>query len=318
MRYLACDPDASTGIISPSEDCSSIPGAVTILAGEFPLTTASIPVSHAPRKLRLRPKSGWQPIDFAELWHYRELLWILAKRDIQVRYKQTVLGILWAVIQPFAQMIIFTLLFAKNGFSTDGIVPPVFYFSGSICWLLFASSLTTAGNSLIANQNLITKVYFPRLVMPIAACVTGLVDFAISFLLLIALMAWYHLVPTLTILLLPVFAALAVLASLAIGLWLSALNVQYRDVRHVLNFVVQFWFFATPVIYPTSIIKKHWERVLITLNPMSGVVEGFRWSLFGHPSPGRMTIVSVVTIFVLLIGGLFYFRRMEKTFADFV
>ena len=268
--------------------------------------------------MKLRPKTGWQPIDFAELWHYRELLWILAKRDIQVRYKQTILGILWAAIQPFAQMIIFTLLFAKNGFSTDGIVPPVFYFSGSICWLLFASALTNAGNSLTTNQNLITKVYFPRLVMPIAACVTGLVDFAISFLLLIVLMAWYHVAPTRTILLLPVFALLAVLASLAIGLWLSALNVQYRDVRYVLTFVVQFWFFATPVIYPASILKKHWERVIVALNPMSGVVEGFRWALFGRSAPGFMIAVSVVAIFVLLIGGLFYFRRMEKTFADFV
>jgi lipopolysaccharide transport system permease protein len=282
------------------------------------LASTSIPVSSAPRKLRLRPKTGWQPIDFPELWHYRELLWILAKRDIQVRYKQTILGILWAVIQPFAQMIIFTLLFAKNGFSTDGIVPPVFYFSGSICWLLFASALGTAGNSLVANQNLITKVYFPRLVMPIAACVTGLVDFAISFLLLLVLLAWYHLVPSFAVLFVPVFVILAVLASLSVGLWLSALNVQYRDVRYVLNFMVQFWFFATPVIYPSSIVKAHWKKVLLGLNPMSGVVEGFRWCLFGRPAPGPMTAVSVATIFGLLIGGLYYFRRMEKTFADFV
>jgi lipopolysaccharide transport system permease protein len=282
------------------------------------LASASIHVSPAPRKLKLRPKTGWQPIDFAELWHYRELLWILAKRDVQVRYKQTALGILWAVIQPFAQMIIFTLLFAKNGFSTDGVIPPVFYFSGSICWLLFATSLTTAGNSLVSNQNLITKVYFPRLVMPIAACVTGLVDFAISFLLLVALMAWYHLVPTVTVLFLPVFVALALLTSLAIGLWLSALNVQYRDVRYVLNFVVQFWFFATPVIYPASMLKKHWEQIIVAINPMSGVVEGFRWCLFGRSSPGPMLAVSFATIFILLVGGLYYFRRLEKTFADFV
>ncbi len=319
MPYAACDPRALSIIISLARRIArAFPEQLLYLRQAIPLTTASIPVSPAPRKLKLRPKSGWQPIDFAELWHYRELLWILAKRDIQVRYKQTVLGILWAVIQPFAQMIVFTLLFAKNGFSTDGVIPPVFYFSGSICWMLFANSLTTAGTSLTSNQNLITKVYFPRLVMPIAACVTGLVDFAISFLLLIVLMAWYHVVPTLAILLLPVFVALAMLASLAIALWLSALNVQYRDVRYAINFVVQFWFFATPVIYPVSILKKHWERVIVGLNPMSGVVEGFRWCLFGHPAPGLMTLVSVVTIFVLLTGGLFYFRRMEKTFADFV
>lgn len=282
------------------------------------MTTASIPAAPAPRKLRLRPQTGWQAVNFIELWRYRELLWILAKRDIQVRYKQTVLGILWAVIQPFAQMVIFTLLFANNGFSTDGIKPPLFYFSGSICWLLFATSLSNSGNSLVTNQNLITKVYFPRLVMPIAACVTGFVDFAISLILLAVLMAWYHVVPTQTIFFLPLFVALALLASLSVGLWLSALNVQYRDVRYVLTFIVQFWFFATPVIYPASMLKKHWERVIVSLNPMSGVVEGFRWSLFGRSAPGSMIIVSIIAIAVLLAGGLFYFRRMEKTFADFV
>jgi lipopolysaccharide transport system permease protein len=282
------------------------------------LSVASLPLPSPPRKLKLRPKAGWQPIDFAELWHYRELLWILAKRDIQVRYKQTVLGILWAVIQPFAQMIVFTLLFAKNGFSTGGIIPPLFYFSGSICWMLFASSLGNSGNSLTNNQHLITKVYFPRLVMPIASVLTAVVDFSISFLLLLAMMAWYHTVPTLHLLFVPVFVLLALLASLSIGLWLSALNVQYRDVRYVINFMVQFWFFITPVIYPSSIVKTHWKRILLGINPMSGVVEGFRWCLFGKPAPSIMTAVSVATILVLLVGGLFYFRRMEKTFADIV
>jgi len=268
--------------------------------------------------LKLRPKTGWQPVDFREIWHYRELLWILAKRDIQVRYKQTVLGILWAVIQPFAQMIVFTLLFARNGFSTDGIAPPLFYFSGSICWLLFASALGNSGNSLTANQNLITKVYFPRLIIPMAAVITALLDFAISFLLLMALMGWYHAIPSRALLFFPVFVALALLAALSVGLWLSALNVQYRDVRYVINFMVQFWFFITPVIYPSSIVKAHWKQILLGVNPMSGVVEGFRWCLFGKPAPGPMTAVSVATIFVLLVGGLFYFRRMEKTFADVV
>lgn len=282
------------------------------------MTTASIPIRHAPRKLKLRPKTGWQPIDFAELWRYRELLWILAKRDIQVRYKQTVLGILWAIVQPLAQMIIFTLLFAKNGFSTDGITPQVFYFSGTICWMLFATSLSNAGNSLTNNQNLITKVYFPRLVMPIAAVITGLVDFCISFVLLVVMLARYHVVPAAPILLLPIFVALAVLASLAIGLWLSALNVQYRDVRYVITFLIQFWFFATPVIYPSSIVKGHWEKIVLALNPMTGVVEGFRWCLFGRPAPGPATALSIATILVLLIGGLYYFRRLERTFADFV
>lgn len=282
------------------------------------MSVASVPLPSPPRKLKLRPKTGWQPVDFREIWHYRELLWILAKRDIQVRYKQTVLGILWAVIQPFAQMIVFTLLFARNGFSTDGIAPPLFYFSGSICWLLFASALGNSGNSLTANQNLITKVYFPRLIIPIAAVITALVDFSISFLLLLALMGWFHAIPSRALLFFPVFVALALLAALSVGLWLSALNVQYRDVRYVINFMVQFWFFITPVIYPSSIVKTHWKQILLGVNPMSGVVEGFRWCLFGRPAPGPMTAVSVATIAALLVGGLFYFRRLEKTFADVV
>lgn len=282
------------------------------------MSVASVPLPSPPRKLKLRPKTGWQPVDFREIWHYRELLWILAKRDIQVRYKQTILGILWAVIQPFAQMIVFTLLFARNGFSTDGIAPPLFYFSGSICWLLFASALGNSGNSLTANQNLITKVYFPRLIIPMAAVVTALLDFTISFVLLMALVGWYHVIPSRTLLFFPVFVALALLAALSVGLWLSALNVQYRDVRYVLNFMVQFWFFITPVIYPSSIVKTHWKQILLGVNPMSGVVEGFRWCLFGKPAPGPMTAISVATILVLLVGGLFYFRRMEKTFADVV
>jgi lipopolysaccharide transport system permease protein len=235
-----------------------------------------------------------------------------------VRYKQTVLGVTWALIQPFLQMILFVAVFAKNGFSTDGVAAPVFYFSGLLPWLLFSNSLTTAGNSLINNQHLITKVYFPRLVIPIAAIITALIDFAISFALLIALMAWYRVPPTSSILLLPAFILLAMLAALAVGLWLSALNVQYRDVRYVLGFLVQFWLFATPVIYPASMVKTHWRRVVLGINPMSGVVEGFRWAMYGKPAPGPMTLVSVITIFILLIGGLFYFRRMEKTFADLI
>ena len=288
------------------------------LGGIAPVSVASLPLPSPPRKLKLRPKTGWQPVDFREIWHYRELLWILAKRDIQVRYKQTVLGILWAVIQPFAQMIVFTLLFARNGFSTDGIAPPLFYFSGSICWLLFASALGNSGNSLTANQNLITKVYFPRLIIPMAAVVTALLDFSISFLLLMALIGWYHVIPSHAFLFFPVFVVLALLAALSVGLWLSALNVQYRDVRYVINFIMQFWFFITPVIYPSSIVKTHWKQILLGVNPMSGVVEGFRWCLFGKPAPGHMTAVSVATIAALLVGGLFYFRRLEKTFADVV
>jgi lipopolysaccharide transport system permease protein len=264
----------------------------------------------------MRPKVGWQPIDFRELWHYRELLWILAYRDIKVRYKQTILGIAWAVIQPLSQMVIFTLLFAKHGFSTDGIPAPVFYFSGMLPWLLFANSLTSAGNSLVSNQNLITKVYFPRLVLPIAAVITALVDFAISFLFLILLLFWFKVPPTAAIFLLPVFISLSLLAALGAGLWLSALNVEYRDVRYVMTFLIQFWFFATPIIYPASMITTPWKRVLLGLNPMSGVIEGFRWCIVGRPTPGLPTVVSGSSILILLISGLLYFRRTEKTFAD--
>jgi lipopolysaccharide transport system permease protein len=270
------------------------------------------------RKLTLRPSPSWRPVEFGEIWHYRELLWILAARDIKVRYKQTVLGIAWAVIQPLSQVIAFTLLFAKNGFSTDGVSAPIFYFTGMLPWLLFSNSLTSAGNSLVNNQHLITKVYFPRLILPMAAIVTAAVDFAISGLFLVPLMAWYRVGPTLSIFLLPVFVMMSILAALGAGLWLSALNVKYRDVRYLLTFLVQFWFFITPVIYPASMVKTAWKRILLGANPMSGVVEGFRWCVYGHPAPGLLTIVSALTILFLLIGGLFYFRSMEKIFADVV
>jgi lipopolysaccharide transport system permease protein len=276
------------------------------------------PARPSPVKVKIRPKTGWQSLDLAELWHYRELLLILALRDIRVRYKQTVLGIAWAVIQPLLQMVVFTILFARNGFSTDGVAAPVFYFSGMLPWLLFANSVTTSSNSLVSNQNLITKVYFPRLVLPMAAVIAGLVDFCVSFIFLILLMAWFHVFPKLTVFFLPMFIGLALLAALAVGLWLSALNVKYRDIRYAISFVVQFWFFATPVIYPASIVRSPWKRVLLGLNPMSGVVEGFRWCIYGRPRPGPMLAVSVLMILVLTVSGFFFFRRIEKTFADLV
>jgi len=270
------------------------------------------------RKLKLRPKVGWQPVDFAELWHYRELLWILALRDIRVRYKQTALGVAWALVQPLLQMVIFTILFAGNGFPTDDVAAPLFYFGGMLPWLLFSNSLTNSGNSLVGNQNLITKVYFPRLVIPMAAVVTGLIDFAIALVVLAGMMAAYRVTPSPAIILLPLFILLAFAAALAVGLWLSALNVEYRDVRYVIPFLVQSWFFISLVIYPSSMVTKRWKRALLGMNPMSGVIEGFRWCMFGKPAPGPMLLVSVATIGVLLIGGFYYFRRMEKTFADLV
>jgi lipopolysaccharide transport system permease protein len=271
-------------------------------------------------RILLRPQRGWQPIHFRELWHYRELLWILALRDVKIRYKQTLLGVAWAVIQPLLSMVVFTVLFAGVGkIPTDGVVAPVFYFCGLLPWQLFTNSLTQAGNSLVGNQHLITKVYFPRLVIPIAAVITGLIDFAISFVVLIILMLIYQVQPGLQILALPLFVVMALAASLAVGFWLSALNVEYRDVRYVIPFLTQFWFFITPIIIPTdSLNRHHFLRALFAINPMSSVVEGFRWCMLGKPAPGQMLAVSALTIVVLLTGGLFYFRRMEKTFADLV
>jgi lipopolysaccharide transport system permease protein len=263
----------------------------------------------------IRPRPGWQPVQFRELWRFRELLVTLALRDIRVRYKQTILGAAWAVIQPLAQMIVFTAFFAAHGFSTEGSPPAVFYFAGLLPWQLFASALSNSSNSLVANRNLITKVYFPRLVMPLAGIASSLVDFSISFAVLLAIMAWNRVLPSANIVFLPLFLCLGVASALALGLWLSALNVEFRDVQYVIPFLIQFWLFITPVIYPSSSISGR-KRILLGLNPMSGVVEGFRWCLLGHPVPGRTLALSVLSIAVLLLSGLFFFRRMERTFAD--
>jgi lipopolysaccharide transport system permease protein len=236
-----------------------------------------------------------------------------------VRYKQTALGAAWAVIQPLFMMLVFSLFFGRlAGVPSDGVPYPVFTFCALLPWQLFAHALTESSNSLVGNQNLITKVYFPRLVVPMSAVLGGLVDFAIAFVILLGMLAFYGLVPGWQILALPAFVLLAVMTALAVGLWLSALNVQYRDVRYTINFLVQFWLFATPVAYPSSIIPAQW-RVVYGLNPMVGVVEGFRWSLLGKPeSPSTVVLVSTIVVATLLVGGLFYFRRMEQQFADVV
>ena len=236
-----------------------------------------------------------------------------------MRYKQTALGAAWAVIQPLFMMLVFSLFFGRlAGVPSDGIPYPLFTFCALLPWQLFAHSLTESSNSLVRNQNLITKVYFPRLVVPLSAVLGGLVDFAIAFVILLAMLLLYGIVPGRQVLALPFFIVLAIMSAMAVGLWLSALNVQYRDVRYTINFLVQFWLFATPVAYPSSIIPARW-RVLYGLNPMVGVVEGFRWSLLGKPeSPGALVLVSTIVVIVLLSGGMFYFRRMEQQFADIV
>jgi lipopolysaccharide transport system permease protein len=273
----------------------------------------------SPRQINsvtIRPRSGWQPLDLREIWFYRELFWILAIRDIKVRYKQTILGAAWAIIQPLCSMIIFTMIARFGNIPTDGIPSPLFYYCGMLAWLLFSSSIATSGNSLISNQNLITKIYFPRIIIPCASIVASIIDFGIALSVLIGLMIWYRVWPGIQIILLPAFVALNVLAATSVGIWLSALNVQFRDVRYVIPFVTQFWLFCTPILYSSSAVHTPWKRLLLGLNPMSGVVEGFRWCMLGRPTPGPMLIVSVAVILLSTVGCLFYFRRMERTFAD--
>jgi lipopolysaccharide transport system permease protein len=267
----------------------------------------------------IEPPSAWPALGLRELWEYRELLYFLTWRDIKVRYKQTALGAAWAIIQPFFLMVVFSLFFGRlAGVPSDGVPYPVFSFCGLLPWQLFAHSLTQSSNSLVGSQNLITKVYFPRLVVPISAVLAGLVDFAIAFVILIGMLLFYGIVPGWQALALPGLVLLAVMTALAVGLWLSALNVQYRDVRYTINFLVQFWLFATPVAYPSSIVPEKW-RAIYGLNPMVGVVDGFRWALLGRPqSPGISLLISSIVVVVLIVGGLYYFRRLEQQFADIV
>jgi len=276
-------------------------------------TTSSIPSS------QIEPATRWPSIDLRELWQYRELLYFLTWRDIKVRYKQTVLGAAWAVIQPLFIMMIFSLFFGRlAGVPSEGLPYPVFTFCALLPWQLFAHALTESSNSLVGSQNLITKVYFPRLVVPISAVLGGLADFAIAFVILLGMLFLYGIVPGWQIVALPGLVLLAVMTALGVGLWLSALNVQYRDVRYTINFLVQFWLFATPVAYPSSIVPVKW-RALYGLNPMVGVVDGFRWALTGRPEfPGVVLLVSVIVVSVLLVSGLYYFRRLEQQFADIV
>jgi lipopolysaccharide transport system permease protein len=267
----------------------------------------------------IRPTRGWAPINLRELWDYRELLYFLVWRDIKVRYKQTALGAAWAIIQPFFTMVVFSIFFGKLAkIPSDGLPYPIFAFTALLPWQLFAYALNQSSNSLVANSHLIQKVYFPRLIIPIAAVASGLVDFVLAFVVLLGMMFYYGIVPSSAIVTLPLFILFAIATALAVGLWLSALNVEYRDVRYTIPFLTQFWLFVTPVAYPSSLIPKPW-RALYGLNPMAGVVEGFRWVLLGASGgTGPLMLVSVLAVLALLVGGLMYFRRMEKTFADLV
>jgi lipopolysaccharide transport system permease protein len=269
--------------------------------------------------LRIAPSHGWWELPFSELWDYRELLYFIVWRDIKIRYKQTAIGAAWAVLQPFLTMLVFSLFFGKLAHvPSEGMPYPIFYYSALLPWMYFAAALQNATNAIVENQRVITKVYFPRVALPMAAVLASLVDFGISFLMFLILMVYYGIHPTAAAVWFPAFLLLAVLTALGVGLWLSALNAIYRDVRYVMPFLIQFWMFASPVAYPSSLVPEKW-RWLYGLNPMAGVIEGFRWSLAGHgTTPGRMVFVSAAAVVVILLGGFAYFQHMETTVADVV
>jgi len=271
------------------------------------------------RLVILEPRRGRLAFDFGELWSYRELLLFLTWREIRVRYKQSALGIAWVLIQPLITMVLFTVVFGRLAhLPSDALPYPLFVLSGLLPWQLFATSLTRSSGSLVQNANLLTKVYFPRLIVPLAAAFAGLVDFAISLVLLVGVLIYYGVRPGWQILSLPFFALLALFGAISLGLWLSALNVRYRDIQVGLPFLIQIWFFATPVAYAASLVGGGISRLLYDLNPMASVVQGFRWSLTGGPAPGIQLLGSTALLLAVLIGGLIYFRGAEKTFADVV
>jgi lipopolysaccharide transport system permease protein len=267
----------------------------------------------------VKPSRGWISLQLGELWKYRELIYFLTWRDIKVRYKQTVLGAAWAIIQPFFTMVVFSLFFGKLAkVPSDGLPYPIFAYAALVPWTFFANGLSQSSNSLVGNANLIKKVYFPRLVVPFSSVISGLVDFVLAFIVLVGMMLVYGIFPTINIVWLPLLLLLTLVSGLGVGLWLSALNVQFRDVRYTVPFLIQFWLFATPIAYPSSLLSEPW-RTFYGLNPMVGVVEGFRWALLGaDTAPGPIILVSALMALALLVGGVFYFRRMEKTFADVI
>lgn len=270
--------------------------------------------------IRIKPSPRWVSLNLGALWEYRELLYFLIWRDVKVRYKQTILGAAWAIIQPFMTMVVFSLFFGQlAGIPSDGIPYPIFSYAALVPWTFFANGLQNSSQSLVTGANLIKKIYFPRLLMPTSSVVGGVVDFALSFSVLLLMMLYFGISPTVNVIWLPLFLLLALVTSLGVGLWLSAMNVQFRDVRYIVPFLTQFWMFITPIAYPSSLIENELLRTLYGINPMTGVVEGFRWALLGTESAPTSTIlVSSAAAILLLVTGAFYFRRTEKTFADVV
>ena len=267
----------------------------------------------------IAPASSWHGLNLTELWDFRELLYFFVWRDLKVRYKQTAIGAAWAILQPFLTMVVFSLFFGKLAhIPSNGLPYPIFYYSALLPWMYFAGALQNSTNTMVEHQRVITKVYFPRLLLPMSAVVSGLVDLAIGFVVFLGMMVYYGMAPGRAVFFLPFFLLLAVLTAVGVGLWLSALNAIYRDVRYVLPFLVQFWMFASPVAYPSSLVPARW-RWLYGLNPMAGVIEGFRWALTGSGQPpSLMLAVSSVAVLLVVAGGVAYFQKMEGTIADLV
>lgn len=273
-----------------------------------------------PETILLKPQTGWSAINLADLWRYRELIYFMTWRDLKVRYKQTLLGASWAILRPFLTMVVFSIFFGRLAqVPSDNIPYPIFAYTALLPWELFATALNVASRSLVQNSNMITKIYFPRVILPLSSILAGLADFAVAFLVLLGMMVYYGFAPTGALWSLPLFILLAMISSLGVGLWLSAMNVQYRDIGYVTPFLVQFWMYITPIAYPASLVPEKW-RLIYALNPMTGVVEGFRWAILGSAksAPGPMMIVSTTISIVMLVTGMFYFRRMERQFADMV
>lgn len=280
-------------------------------------TVILFPVNRS--KVRIQPSTGWSSLKLREAWDFRELMLFLVWRDIKVRYKQTVLGAAWAILQPFLTMVVFSLFFGRlAGIPSEGVPYPIFSYAALVPWAFFANGSNQAANSMVGSANLIKKVYFPRLIVPVAAVTAGLIDFALAFLVLLGMMVFYGIYPTARVVWLPLFLLLAIVTTLGVGLWLSAMNVQFRDIRYAVPFLVQLWLFVTPVAYPSSLLSEPW-RTLYGLNPMAGVVEGFRWSLLGTEAGSLpMVLLSSLVSVCLLVSGTYYFKRMERTFADVV
>ncbi len=266
----------------------------------------------------IEPRRGWRQLNWRDLWLYRELLFFLVWRDVKVRYKQTLLGASWAIIQPVLQLVVFSIIFGRlAGINTGNIPYPLFNLAALLPWQFFANTVNQAANSLVGSANIVRKVYFPRLAIPTASVLAGVVDFSLSFLILIGLMVWYQWLPTPAIALLPFFLLLAMITALGVGYWLSAINARYRDVRHATPFLIQLWLFATPVVYPSQLIEGYW-RLIYALNPMVSVVEGFRWALLGTQPPSLLMLISVTMALAIFCSGFIYFQTVERKFADII